>query len=198
MPSEQEKLLEFKTAINSYAMKEWNSIEEHIRQQKAQRLSQAEEEVLTETYKMIQKEIGEMRHRISREMSLREAREREKLLTLRREIRDSVFRQARERLEKAAATPEDYKAFLLRQAKKLSSLPGKSLVIFMRSCDRDYFPLLQRECEKECTFTADDTIKLGGFYACDRENGLLADATFSSLLQEQETWFEENAGLKIV
>ena len=37
MINQQEKILEFKTAINSYAMKEWNSIENHIEQRKAQR-----------------------------------------------------------------------------------------------------------------------------------------------------------------
>ena len=198
MINQQEKILEFKTAINSYAMKEWNSIENHIEQRKAQRFAQAEEEVLTEAFRLIQREMGEMRHQISREMSLREARERQKLLTLRQEIRDHVFQRAEERLRAVANTPADYEAFLARQAQHLRQMPGHVLAVSLRSCDESWLPVIARESGKECAFTADDSIILGGFYACDRENGLFADATFGSLLKEQEAWFEENTGLKIV
>ena len=72
MASNKEKLSKFNQAINHYAEEQRRKIENEVAEYKRRQLEEAEEEVLTEAYHLIQKEMAEMRNSITREMAHRE------------------------------------------------------------------------------------------------------------------------------
>ena len=96
--SNQEKLDKFNVAIQHYALEQQKRIQEEVEAFQKKELEQAEDEVLQEAYGMIQKEMAEMRNRISREMAQRENEERKKLLKKRQSISEDVFRRVADRL----------------------------------------------------------------------------------------------------
>lgn len=63
----EEKLAKFHQAINHYALEQRQKIEEEVADFKKKELQEAEDEVLVESYHLIQKEMADMRGRISRE-----------------------------------------------------------------------------------------------------------------------------------
>lgn len=198
MISETQKLENFHSAIDHYALEQRRTIEDEVARLKKERLAEAESQVLSEAFRMIQKEMSDMRHRISREMALREVEARRNLLLKRSEIQQKVFALAAEKLRKFTKTP-DYASFLKARAKALASLftaPGT--VLYMRHEDAAYFPVLKAALGTECTCEEDPSIRIGGFYAENRTLGLFADSSFDSLLREQVPWFEENSGIAVV
>ena len=68
----EEKLAKFHQAITHYALEQRQKIEEEVADFKKKELQEAEDEVLVESYHLIQKEMADMRGRISREMAQRE------------------------------------------------------------------------------------------------------------------------------
>lgn len=198
MLSESQKLENFHSAIDHYAMEQRKHIEEEISRLKEARLAAAESEVLSEAFRMIQKEMSDMRHRISREMALREVEARRNLLLKRAEITQNVFARAAEKLRAFTETPE-YPVFMENQAKALSSvLNAPGTVLHMRRQDQPHFSRLAAALGTPCTFQEDPSIRIGGFGAENRTLGLFADHTLDTLLQEQLPWFEENSGIAVV
>ena len=78
----EEKLAKFHQAINHYAMEQREKIEQEVAAFKKKELEEASNEVLAEAYHLIQKEMAQMRGRISREMARREMDGRRALLTV--------------------------------------------------------------------------------------------------------------------
>ena len=98
----EEKLAKFHQAINHYAQEQRRKIEEEVADFKKRELEEAEDEVLVESYHLIQKEMADMRGRISREMAQREIAGRRALLEKRNQITREVFAAAAEILKKEA------------------------------------------------------------------------------------------------
>ena len=86
MTNSDEKISKFVQAITAYAEEQRQKIHQEVEDIKAERLKQAEKEVLVDAYRLIQKEQTELRSSMSREMSLREMAARQKLLARRREM----------------------------------------------------------------------------------------------------------------
>jgi V/A-type H+/Na+-transporting ATPase subunit E len=80
MANIEEKKDQFYMAINHYAEEQRKKIKEEIAAFKQKELYDAEMEVLTECYRMIQKEMAQMRTGISREMAIREMNLKRQLL----------------------------------------------------------------------------------------------------------------------
>ena len=165
MIAETQKLEKFHSAIEDYAQKQRKTMEEEVARLKRERLAEAESQVLSESFQMIQKEMHEMRHRIAREMALREVNARRELLVKRGELTKKVFARAAEKLLAFTKT-EEYPRFLEAQAKKLAPLfPAPGTVIHLRQEDQAYFPLLEAALGTACSCAADASIQTGGFYA---------------------------------
>ena len=88
----EEKLAKFHQAINHYALEQRKRIEDEVAEFKNKELQEAEDEVLVESYHLIQKEMADMRGRISREMAQREMAGRRALLEKRAHITSEDFR----------------------------------------------------------------------------------------------------------
>lgn len=193
-----EKMNKFYQAINHYATEQRKKIEQEIAEYKRKEVEEAEVGALTEAYRMIQKEMAEMRNGISQELAQRELQGRRKLLEQRQKITDTVFERAAAELAAFSQTPQ-YADMLIRFTAELPEKFKKdSTVIFLKEDDAKYQEQIKKVFGADCSFRTDPEIKLGGLRASNLEIGLVADETLDSLLEEQHAWFEENSGMAIV
>ena len=80
MAVNDDKRNKFYLAINHYAEEQRKKIETEIDAYKQKELEDAESEVLLESYRLIQREMAQMRNGIAREMAQREMEARRGLL----------------------------------------------------------------------------------------------------------------------
>lgn len=200
--SNQEKLDKFNVAIQHYALEQQKRIQEEVEAFQKKELEQAEDEVLQEAYGMIQKEMAEMRNRISREMAQRENEERKKLLKKRQSISEDVFRRVADRLLQFTKT-EEYPLLLEKYAREAGQMlishkaENCSCEILVREEDLPFANRLQSALGLTATVRAEDSIQLGGLRVLCPEKKLEADSTLDTLLEEQKGWFEEMSGLSV-
>lgn len=198
MPNNEEKVNKFNLAINHYAEEQRRKIEQEIAEYKRKELEGAEVDALTEAYRLIQKEMAEMRNGIAREMAQREMDSRRDLLEKRQKIMEEVFARAKKQLAEFTQKPE-YAALLEKFAAQLPEKFHRSgTVIEIRKQDEPLKDRIQKAFGGDCTFKAEDGILIGGIRAYNSEMGILADQTLDSMLEDQRTWFEENAGMTVV
>lgn len=199
MANADEKKDKFYIAINHYAEEQRNKIEEEIAAFKKKELSDAEIEVLTECYLMIQKEMIQMRTGISREMAVREADMKRQLLEKRQKIVDEVFQRTSDKLIEFTKT-DRYADFLKKSAEQVSKvLQGQQeTVIYLKPDDEKYEEMIRGAFHSPCSFQPLDSIRIGGIRARNESLGLFADETLDTLLENQHDWFEEQSGMAVV
>ena len=201
----EEKLAKFHQAINHYALEQRRKIEDEVADFKNKELQEAEDEVLVESYHLIQKEMADMRGRISRELAQREMAGRRALLEQRGQITEEVFRKAAAILQNET-TGERYPAMLERFAHRArrafeSRAAGRGLpddiVFLLRPQDAALEPLIQKAFGAPCSFREDETTTIGGLRAESAALHLELDATLDALLENQRDWFEEVSQLSV-
>ena len=194
----EEKKDKFSTAINHYAEEQRQKIEKEIEEYKQKELDEAEIDVLTECYQLIQKETARMRSGISKEMSQRDMDSRRKLLEQRSRISSEVFEKASQKLKEFTAR-EEYLDFLQKTASQFAKVFGRDgVVVRLRQEDAKYEESIRKALGLKCEFQIDNTIAIGGLRALHTELGLLADKTLDSLLEDQRDWFESHSGMTVV
>jgi V/A-type H+/Na+-transporting ATPase subunit E len=201
MANIEEKKDKFYMAINHYAEEQRKKIKEEIAAFKQKELYDAEMEVLTECYRMIQKEMAQMRTGISREMAIREMNLKRQLLEQRQKITDDVFRRAADKLAEFVKT-ERYVDFLKKTAEQFSkTLQEEGTIIFFKPGDEKYEKDIENGLltfQHPCSMQPLESIRIGGIRARNDKMGLAADATLDTLLESQREWFEEQSGLAVV
>jgi V/A-type H+/Na+-transporting ATPase subunit E len=198
MANIEEKKDQFYMAINHYAEEQRKKIKEEIAAFKQKELYDAEMEVLTECYRMIQKEMAQMRTGISREMAIREMNLKRQLLEQRQKITDDVFRRAADKLAEFVKT-ERYVDFLKKTAEQFSkTLQEEGTIIFFKPGDEKYEKDIRAAFQHPCSMQPLESIRIGGIRARNDKMGLAADATLDTLLESQREWFEEQSGLAVV
>lgn len=192
------KVSKFLEAINAYAEHQLQKIRQELEQFKAERLRQAEDEVLTDAYRLIHEEQDHVRKALQQEMAARDFQERKALLTRRREMMDEVFAKASEKLLAFTGTP-DYEDYLKRSlARMMEQLPPQGNVYFLCPRDEKYIPALSALCPADTRFEIQPQIVLGGLRARNEEANLELDDTLDSRLEQQRDWFIQQAGLALL
>ncbi len=198
MAVNDEKMNKFYLAINHYAEEQRKKIEQEVLEFKRRELDEAEVEALTEAYRLIQKEMAEMRNSIFHEMAHREMDCRRELLAKRQKISDDVFARCREKLTEFS-TKDEYAMLLEKSARELRETFDKpGTVIRIKDGDLKYEELIKKAFGGDCTLEVDASIRIGGIRAYNSEIGIMADETLDSLLEDQHEWFEENSGMAVV
>lgn len=198
MANTEEKKDKFYMAINHYAEEQRKKIEEEISAFKQKELNEAEMEVLTECYLMIQKEMAQMRSGISREMAVREINMKRQLLEQRQKITDDVFRRAADKLAEFVKT-ERYADFLKKTAQQFSkTFQEEGTILFLKPGDEKYEKDIRAAFQQPCSVQTLESIRIGGIRARNDKMGLAADATLDTLLESQREWFEEQSGMAVV
>lgn len=194
----EDKKDKFSLAINHYAEEQRKKIEQEISEYKKKELEETELQVLTECYQLIQKELAQMRVRISHENAIREMESRRKLLQRRKEISSEVFAKVKENL-KEFTKQKEYLTFLQKTAQQFAKTFGRpGVVIQLKSDDMQYETAIREALGLDCEFQADNTVEIGGIKAYHPEMGIFADETLDTLLTDQYDWFEANSGIAVV
>lgn len=198
MASNDEKMNKFYLAINHYAEEQRKKIEQEVTDFKRKELDEAEVDALTEAYRLIQKEMTEMRNGISREMAQREMNGRRELLAKRQKITDEVFERAKKQLYDFTQS-DGYAALLQKFAGQLPQKFHRSgTVICIKKDDEKFGEQIKNAFGEDCALKVEADIHIGGIRAYNSEMGIMADETLDSLLEDQRAWFEENSGMAVV
>lgn len=193
-----DKTSNFLKAIDKYAKEQQKEIKSTAAAFKRKELQKAEAEVLRDSYILIQKEMAQMRKSIDSEVSKVQIQNKKELLTLRQDLTEKVFLNAKEKLISYTKT-DDYLNLLKKSAKKMSDiLNGKNTILFLKKEDLIFKNEIATAFEKPCKFKEDNNIKIGGILGLDEKLGLVVDETLDSKLENEKSWFSENSGLSIV
>lgn len=197
MANSDEKVSKFVQAITAYAEEQRQKIHQEVEDFKSERLLQAEQEVLSDAYQLIQKERAGLRNQMSREMSCRDLEARKALLGKRKDMTETVFAQARERLLAYATTPA-YTDWLRASMTALAAqLPAEGTVYELCARDAAQQEALRTLCPSGSSIETAKDIQLGGIRAVNTAAGLLADDTLDTRLDTQREWFTSESGLTI-
>lgn len=199
MQSQNDKLVEFYNAINRYAERERLRILYEMEEQSSSELARAEQEALSDAYRLIQRETDEMRASITRELAAQEYNGRRALFEKRVEIEKKVFDEAAERL-RAFTSTADYPAYLKKAvgaAVRAFGASPEGAVFHLREEDMIHADDVRKAYGAECIVCADSGIELGGLLSINESLGIAIDATLDARLEQQHEWFCENAALSI-
>ena len=197
MPNSNSKISSFLQAINKYAEEQRDNIKKELEQFKRQELEKAEHEILSDVYIMIQKEMAEVRSKISKDLSHKEIEGRKELCKQRKERMDNVFSEVQEKLDKFTRT-QDYLTFIEKCSQKMSHvLTFPDVMLYVRKEDLIFATQIKDAFKNECKINSSDEIKLGGIYGYSELGGIVVDETLDAKLEEQHKWFAENCGLKV-
>ena len=197
MANSDEKISKFVQAITQYAQEQRDKIHREVEDFKSERLQNAEQEVLRDSYQLIQKERADLRHQMSREMSRRDLEARKELLALRRDMTERIFADAEAALRAYAETPpyiEHLKASLAALAKVL---PAEGTVFEIARRDGALLDILRPLCPPGASIGLADDIVLGGMRGVNAAAGMLADDTLDTRLESQREWFVSQSGLTV-
>lgn len=188
----------FLNAIQKYADKQKQDMQQEIETFKAEEMKKAEDEGLKAAYDIIHKEMDNNKTVITREFAKKEKESQDELFLERAKMMQTVFDKTTEKLIAYTAT-EEYKNKLTLQAQNIAKLFGnKSCIIYINEKDRNFASQLQDCFSGETQVKATPEIKIGGIKVYCEEMNIIADETLDSKLQDQRQWFTENSGLKVV
>ncbi|MCH5300109.1 MAG: hypothetical protein J1E56_02230 [Ruminococcus sp.] len=188
----------FLNAIQKYADKQKQDMQQEIETFKAEEMKKAEDEGLKAAYDIIHKEMENNKTVITREFAKKEKESQDELFLERAKMMQTVFDKTTEKLIAYTST-EEYKNKLTLQAQNIAKLFGnKSCIIYINEKDRNFANQLQDCFGGETQVKATPEIKIGGIKVYCEEMNIIADETLDSKLQDQRQWFTENSGLKVV
>ena len=193
----ENKLEKFTSAVLKDAEDQRSGILHEIEEYKKSEMEKAEEEVLHESYIMIQNEIAAIKNENSKKISLAELDGRRKLLKLRDEISDSVFREAAVKILAFTKSPE-YPDYLKKILSRYSGgFPEGKITIYVKSDDLSYKEMILSTFGKPAEIVSNPEIELGGLIILDHDRGIEVNETLDLKLSGQKDWFAVSSGLSI-
>lgn len=197
MANSDEKISKFVQAITAYAEEQRQKIHQEVEDFKAERLKQAEKDVLVDAYQLIQKERVELHNSLAREMSRRDMDARKRLLNRRQDMTADIFARATEQLLSYTATPA-YEESLTRSMKEMiDTLPADGSVYYLAEKDASRRDALTAFCPAGSRIELSDDIRLGGLRGENHRAGIIMDDTLDTKLELQHEWFNEHSGLTV-
>ncbi|MCI9414124.1 MAG: hypothetical protein HFJ79_02955 [Clostridiales bacterium] len=197
MANNDEKVSKFVDAITEYAEEQSRKIHQEVEDYKAERLHQAEQQVLQDAYLLIQKESAEMRSDRSRDVSRRELEARSHLLEKRRDGMESVFAEAADRLRAYTKTPAYAEGLKQSMAAITEKLPEGERIYYLSRGDEALLEGLKALCPADGRLELTDDIRLGGIRGENRRAGVIADDTLDQKLEKEREWFTAYSGLTL-
>ena len=194
---EDERVSKFTQAILREAAERRQQLEQDTDGYIKTEMSRAEDEILLESYHLIQNKIAYIRSDIGREQSQRQLSEKRAFFMARERIVAEVFEAAQERLIQFTETP-DYPRFLAETLKKCAAaLGGGALTVYLAERDLAHAELL---CAAAPTITLvpDPTITLGGLRVKKNGTPTMIDESLDTKLRAEREWFSGHSGLTLL
>lgn len=193
----EKKLEAFQRSIEKQAQAKIHGMEEEIEAYRKEQMNIAEDEVLNDAYKIIQKEVSKSAMVASLESAKKTAEYRKELLQKRNEYTDNFFAEAQKRILDFC-TSADYEKFLLKNAEKLAVLaPYDDSEIQVRSADMKFSEQITKAFGRQCTITENVSLTLGGLKLVNKSRGIIVDESLDCALNEQKEWFRNNSGFLV-
>lgn len=196
--SDNDKTSKFLTAIEKYADRQKEKINNEVEEFKKAEIKKASDEGLKDAYALIQREMAASHTSISSEMAKREDSGKKKIFKKRSEIMAEVFEKAKIKLQEYTST-DKYKDFLLEDAKEISDFFGnKTVVLYLNKKDMALSGKLTSLFTGKCSAETANDIVIGGIRALCEETQTVIDKSLDTKLESQKQWFISNSGLKVL
>lgn len=147
-------------------------------------LDSAEDEILVETYTMIQCKVSEIKSEVGREISVKNVESRKTVVSEREHYTDSVFGEVKKKLSVYKKT-EAYVRYLEQAIISAEKSLGELTQIYVSRPDVE----IVKSIAKDINVKQDLRIILGGLIA--ESDGLTVDFTFDKKLRLEREKFEE-------
>ena len=196
MIDNDKKVNKFIEAITAYAQEQSRRIHDEVEAFKSERLTQAEQQVLQESYDLIHREREDVNNQLKKEFSQREFERRGQLIRRRQEITAAVMDEARQELLAYTETPAYVEWLRASFAEMQTILPAEGSVYYLSERDRDKTELAACcPAGSHLEYAAD--IHLGGLRGKHAQRGIMVDDTLDAKLEQQQEWFVQTMGLTI-
>lgn len=194
----KEKSSKFLDAIQKYADKQREKINDEVQSFKEAELKKAEDDGLRDAYNLIHKELAVRQIAISSEMAKEEDLGRSKIYARRTEITKEIFDSAKKKLSDFTSSDE-YKAQLQKDAKEIANFFGNNdVVLYVSSKDAEFAKQLLNIFGGKGEINIANDIVIGGIRAVCTQTQTMIDKTLDSNLELQKEWFYKNSGLKVL
>ena len=150
-----------------------------------------------DAYELIRDDIAMRKAQITNETAVKELKLRDELYTVREDICDKVFSEAKEKLL-AFASSDEYSGFITASLNEIAALFDGDPCRVSTSPKDEALRELILSILPNAEINTNPKIAVGGIKALCSTKGILADDTLDTRLAEQKEWFIENAGLKVV
>ncbi len=144
---------------------------------------QAEDEILVETYTMIQRKVSEIKSEVGREISVKNVESRKTVASERDHYTDSIFGEVKKKLNAYKKT-DSYVQYLKQSIASAKETLGELTQIYVARPDVDTV----RNLVDDVSVRQDLRIILGGLIA--ESDGLTVDYTFDKKLRQERDKFE--------
>lgn len=146
-------------------------------------LDQAEDEILVETYTMIQRKVSEIKSEVGREISVKNVESRKTVVSERDHYTDSIFGEVKKKLNAYKKT-DSYVQYLKQSVASAKEVLGDLTHIYVARPDVD----IVKSIVDDVSVRQDLRIILGGLIA--ESDGLTVDYTFDKKLRQERDKFE--------
>ncbi len=193
----EKKVNKFVQAILQYAQEQRSKIHLEADALKAERLQKAEQEVLTDAYRLIQNENAAVRYEIVREISRRDLASRKEMIFHRQKIADDIFISAKEKLKEFVSTPE-YEQYMIKMIGDMALIMSpQDTIYYISQRDEHFLKSLVTACPAGSRVEISENIDIGGIRGVDTKNKQIIDNTLDTKLEQQREWFATTSGLCI-
>ncbi len=194
---EDERVSKFMQAIEREAKERRLQMESETNRYIDGELKKAEDEILLESYNMIQNKIAFIRADIGRENSQRQLTLKRELFKLRDTITADVFEAAKKRL-KDFTESSGYADFIINSVKKCAAAMGGSAIkVYLNERDLLLSDSIKAAVDVPVTFVTDSAIIIGGARVKKEGAPMLIDESLDTRLAAQHDWFNENSRLTL-
>lgn len=201
MPDYKEHLSgteKFTSAVFDYATNKSNKILKEVQEKKQRALKAYKEAVQKESRTYIKTCLQKENAKVSRELAHREQDLKKNILKKRSEMTEEIFAQAKEKLKSFTGTDE-YANMLEKQAENAASLFAcEDAEILIRKEDEKFKPVIEKKFNKNCVFSIEPAIKIGGMQIKSQSLGIMADLSLDAMLENEREWFRVNSSLSVI
>jgi V/A-type H+-transporting ATPase subunit E len=197
MANEEYKLAKFQAAVFAEIDAKAAQIEHEAEEFKEQELEKTKDEQLTKSFYLIQEKSEEIKKDFKHEVAKFSLEQKHAVLLKRNEITENIFANVKQQVVDYTNTLE-YKDYLLSSVSHFAKNASyDNLEIMVTSKDLAFANEIIKAYGKDCNVKESNTIELGGFIACNTDQGIYFDETLEQKLAEQKKYFIEHSQLDI-
>lgn len=197
MVYDKEKLSAFSSAVKRETDSKIEQLKREVEEYEKAELEKVREDQYNRMFTYMQDQVQIIKSKYRQSITKFELESKRNLFVYRNQLTEQVFEQVQKRLLDFTKTA-DYQDFLLKQIQAaMKEFPCQTGVILLAKEDMSLANQIKTAISNVTTVEADSKNHLGGFTIVNREQGLVADKTFQTALEEEKQQFYRTCGLRI-